>query len=416
VGCWSTVQPAGEGPLTFAVLTFGCRTNEADSCGLEQRLRAAGGVPGTADRAELVVVNTCTVTGAADQAARQAIRRVCRRNPQARIVATGCYATRRPADLAELPGVVQVVPNARKQEIGRVDEGVRHPGMRGRTVYTLKVQDGCDEACAYCIVPSTRGPGRSVGLDAVLDEARALAAAGFAEIVLTGVHLGAWGRDLSPSRSLADLLEALDRLPGSGRFRLSSLEPTDCTAEIVDVVARSGRFTPHFHLPLQHASDRLLRAMRRPYTLARYRRVVDEVRRRMPDAAIGSDVMVGFPGEEEPDVDRLGRYLEASPLTYLHVFPYSERPGTAAAGLRPKVAGLAIRARAERIRTVGRRLTRHFERRQVGAVRDGVTLGDGTIVLTDNFLKLSIPPGLRRNQRVRVRVTAVAPLQGEVIA
>jgi threonylcarbamoyladenosine tRNA methylthiotransferase MtaB len=411
--------------LKFAVLTFGCRTNEADSCRLERDLAAAGGTAGHEEEADLVVVNTCTVTAAADQAARQAIRRIARVNPAARIVATGCYATRRPGDVASLPGVSLLVPNGREREISQLAIGQltscqltddhRVPGMRGRTTYPLGIQTGCDEACSYCIVPSTRGPGRSVGLEDVLDEARRLTAAGFLEIVLTGVHLGAWGRDLSPARNLADLLAALHVVPGAVRFRLSSLEPMDCSPAVVEAVAGSRRFQPHFHLPLQHASDGMLRAMRRPYTLASYRRLVERIREQIPDAAIGSDVIAGFPGERDQDAAEVEEYLSRSPITHLHVFPYSARPGTAAASIEPKVPAAAIRARAERLRAVGRALTSRFEASHLGRVLDGLTLSDGTIVLTDNFLKVRVPPGRRRNERVRVRVTSAAPLQGEIL-
>ncbi len=404
--------------MKFAVLTFGCRTNEADSCRLERDLAAAGGASARAEEADVVVVNTCTVTAAADQAARQAIRRIARVNPEARIVATGCYATRRPGDVAALPNVARIVPNARKHEIpgdGPFARALPVPGMRGRTTYPLKVQTGCDQACSYCIVPSTRGPGRSVGLEDLLDEARRLAAAGFLEIVLTGVHLGAWGRDLSPARNLADLLAALHAVPGAVRFRLSSLEPMDCSPAVVEAVAGSRRFQPHFHLPLQHASDGMLRAMRRPYTLASYRRLVERIREQIPDAAIGSDVIVGFPGERDQDAAEIEAYLFSSPITHLHVFPYSARPGTVAASLEPKVPGVAIRARAERLRAVGKVLTSRFEAAHVGRVLDGLTLRDGTIVLTGNFLKVRVPPGRRRNERVRVRLKSAAPLQGEIL-
>ena len=203
--------------------------------------------------------------------------------------------------------------------------------------------------------------------------------------------------------------------PGAVRFRLSSLEPMDCSPAVVEAVAGSRRFQPHFHLPLQHASDGMLRAMRRPYTLASYRRLVERIREQIPDAAIGSDVIVGFPGERDQDAAEIEAYLFSSPITHLHVFPYSERPGTVAASLEPKVPGVAIRARAERLRAVGKVLTSRFEAAHVGRVLDGLTLRDGTIVLTENFLKVRVPPGRRRNERVRVRLKSAAPLQGEIL-
>jgi len=400
---------------TFAVLTFGCRANEADSCGFEERLLAAGVVRAPAETAELVIVNTCSVTAAADQAARQAVRRVARLNPGARIVATGCYATRRPDDVAVLPGVVRLVPNGRKHEIAGGSADVPFPGMRGRTTYPLKIQTGCDAACSYCIVPTTRGSSRSTPPGEVLQAARRLAAAGFLEIVLTGIHLGAWGRDLSPALSLAGLLDALEALPGATRFRLSSLEPMDCSEAVIETIAGSTRFQPHFHLPLQHASDRILGAMRRPYTAATYRQTLERIRTRLPDAAIGSDVIAGFPGERDDDAAALEAFLAASPITYLHVFPFSARPGTEAVALRPRVAATVVRERAGRLRALGRTLAGRFAAAQVGRTLDGLTLRDGSVVLTDNFLKVRVPPGRRRNERVKVRVTSATPLQGEVL-
>jgi threonylcarbamoyladenosine tRNA methylthiotransferase MtaB len=232
-----------------------------------------------------------------------------------------------------------------------------------------------------------------------------VAAAGFKEIAITGVHLGSYGRDLPTPSSLFDLLDALARLDVDVTFRISSLEPMDCTPAIVDLVAASGsRFAPHFHLPLQHASDRMLQAMGRPYTLAGYRRLVDGIHARLPHASIGTDLIVGFPGESDDDFSANLAYLPASPLTHLHVFPYSDRPGTVASALRGKVDGVTTRARGVELRAIGAGLTRRFHESQRGTVRPGLTLEDGTLVVTDNYLKVRIPAGLPRNERVRVRV------------
>ena len=339
--------------MKYAVVTFGCRVNQADSSSIERQLRAAGGRAVTVEAADVVVVNSCSVTATADQGARQMIRRIARTNPSAHIVATGCYATRAREDFAALPNVVSVVANDQKEALvsylretaerttaerfgggdGACGELVA-PGTAGRTGYTLRVQTGCDEACAYCIIPSTRGRGRSVPLAAVLGEVDRAAEAGYREVALTGVHLGSYGRDLEPASSLIELLSALERHPADLLFRVSSLEPMDCTPAIVDLIAASDRFAPHFHLPLQHASDAVLRGMRRPYTRAYYARLVDSIRDRLPHAGIGSDMVVGFPGETEADVETTLVYLAGSPLTYLHVFPYSDRPGPTRPGCR----------------------------------------------------------------------------------
>jgi threonylcarbamoyladenosine tRNA methylthiotransferase MtaB len=411
--------------MKYALITFGCRVNQADSLKLEEDLRARGDVEVPSSSADLVIVNTCSVTATADQGARQAVRRIARENPAARIVVTGCYATRRPDDLAPLPGVLQVVPNHDKlrtialleeagelttaQRFGAGDGGCGspiEPGVAGRTAFTLRVQTGCEERCTYCIIPTTRGPGRSTPVEAVVREVARIAGSGFKEIAVTGVHLGSYGRDLRPRASLVGLLRALGDVKMDVTFRISSLEPMDCTPEIVDCVRSSGgRFAPHFHLPLQHASDRMLGRMRRPYTLDYYRRLVDTIVERLPHASIGSDMIVGFPGERDDDFASNLEYLPTSPLSHLHVFPYSDRPGTEASTLPDKIPGPIVRERGAQIRRIGVELSRRFRDAQADTVRPGLTLEDGTLVVTDNYLKVRIAPGVPRNVRVLVRMT-----------
>jgi threonylcarbamoyladenosine tRNA methylthiotransferase MtaB len=402
--------------MHYAILTFGCRVNQADSLRLEEDLRSRGWTERPSGHADVVIVNTCSVTATADQGARQAIRRVARENPGARIVATGCYATRCGDEVAALPGVVQVIRNQDKENLFRLlgaskDDRVGNgpcgaaivPGVAGRTAFTLRVQTGCEERCTYCIIPTTRGASRSVAIESVVREVDRIAASGFREIALTGVHLGSYGRDLSPRSSLFDLLAALERTAADVTFRISSLEPMDCADDVVDLVARSGRFQPHFHLPLQHASDRMLRAMGRPYLLDDYRRLVDRLAARIAAPSIGSDMIVGFPGETDDDFAANLEYLPSSPLTHLHVFPYSDRPGTVASRLEKKIGGTVVRERAATLRRIGTDLMRRFHDAQVGTLRRGLTLEDGTLVVTDNYLKVRIPPGLPRNVRVVVR-------------
>jgi threonylcarbamoyladenosine tRNA methylthiotransferase MtaB len=412
--------------LKYSIVTFGCRVNQADSLAIEEELRAYGGVAVAPEHASLVVVNTCSVTATADQGARQTIRRIARDNPSVRIVATGCYATRRPQEVGALPNVLRVVANDDKPKTvallstdfglttavrygdgdGSCGAGVT-PGLAGRTAFTLRVQTGCDEACSYCIIPSTRGRPRSVPVNNVLADITRVAGAGFKEIAVTGVHLGSYGRDLTPPSSLLDLLRAMRSGANSADaplFRISSLEPMDCSRDIVELVAEEPCFAPHFHLPLQHASDRMLFAMRRPYTIEYYAALVADIRRRIPHASIGSDVIVGFPGETDDDIDQLTAYLESSPLTHVHVFPYSDRPGTAATAMGDRVSGVDIRERGRRVREIGRRLSQGFQRGQNGSIRPALTLDDGETVVTDNYLKLRIPPGHVRNERLRVRV------------
>ena len=431
--------------MKYTILTFGCRTNQADSFDLERDLRASGGEEAPVESADLVVVNTCAVTAKAEQSARQAIRRAGRLNPNARIVVTGCYAVRRPAELAALGVTIRhradAVSNAadadtnpaeaasNPAEAGSHGSGGAHhdvavradsrpmlrPGTRGRTLYLLCVQSGCDESCAYCIVPTTRGRSRSVPLGTIGGRVSEAAGAGFKEVMITGVHLGSYGRDLDPPASLAELVRVLSAHPADVRFRLSALEPMDVGSDVVLALARTDRFARHFHLPLQHASDRMLAAMARPYTLERYAATVGRLAAQFPDAAIGADLMVGFPGETSDDFDACTRYLAASPLAYVHVFPFSPRPGTRAAQLGGRPRGEEVRRRVGHLRSVGADLFHRFRERFVGSVRDGLTIEDGSLVLTDNYLRGRIPAGRRRNERVRVRILEDGdPMVGEV--
>ncbi len=429
--------------MKYAIVTFGCRVNQSDSLGFEEQFLAAGAQPAAAEAADVVVVNTCSVTATADQGGRQTIRRIARLNPAARIVVTGCYATRESAEVGALPNVARVVCNDDKAQVlsfvralsqgddalstlttaerfGEGDGGCGssiQPGVAGRTAFTLRVQTGCAEPCSYCIIPETRGAPRSVPLPEVLAEVSRIVAAGFKEVALTGVHLGSYGRDLQPRGALIDLLTALRDTFGAARgegepavlFRISSLEPMNCSEHVVELVRESNCFAPHFHLPLQHASPRMLTAMRRPYDRAFYARIVDRIRRDLPNASIGSDLIVGFPGETDDDFEQLTSYLETSPLTHLHVFPYSDRPGTAASRMTDRPAGVVVKERGRRLREIGAQLTRRFMDGQRGTVHRALTLEDGTLAVTGNYLKVHIPPGRARNQWVTLRITDVAP-------
>lgn len=422
--------------MKYSVITFGCRVNQADSLGFEEGFLGAGARAAAPEDSDVVVVNTCSVTASADQAARQTIRRIARVNPDVKIIVTGCYATRRPDEVASLPNVLRVVSNDAKPQLlslvrhdlstaERFGDGdgscgaVIEPGVAGRTAFTLRVQTGCAEPCSYCIIPTTRGTPISVPLERVLQEVERVAAAGFKEIALTGVHLGSYGRDLDPRSGLIELLRAVDnyvgrvRLPPDLLFRISSLEPMDCTRDVVDLVAGSDSYAPHFHLPLQHASDRMLAAMRRPYTIAFYSDLVERIRALMPHASIGSDIIVGFPGETDEDFECLAAYLEASPLTHLHVFPYSDRPGTAAAAMAKQIHGSVVRERANRLRTISQQLSGRFRRSQIGAVHRALTLDDGSVAVTGNYLKVRIPPGHARNEWIDVRL--VSEQDGELL-
>ena len=414
--------------MKYSIVTFGCRVNQADSLAIEGKLLARGGIAVPPEQADVVVVNTCSVTATADQGARQTIRRVVRANPSVRVVVTGCYATRSPEDLSTLPNVTRVVTNSRKDDL--VDELVLEepsrtqpfadgdgpcgstlvPGVAGRTAFTLRVQTGCDQCCSYCIIPATRGRGQSKPLDSVIEDVRRAVGAGYREIVLTGVHLGSYGRDLPQASSLLTLLQRLAKWPEGVLFRVSSLEPMDCTPDLVSLAAESTRIAPHFHLPLQHGSDMMLRAMRRPYTAAYYSDLVHRIHGLMPHASIGSDLIVGFPGETERAFEEGLARLTELPLSHVHVFPYSDRPGTEASRLHPKVDGLTVRDRARRLREVGAGMARRFRHAQRGTVRRALVVDDGWSAVTDNYVKVRLDHQLERNTWVEVELKEPTPI------
>jgi threonylcarbamoyladenosine tRNA methylthiotransferase MtaB len=397
--------------VKYSIVTFGCRVNQADSLAIESDLLARGATSASPAEADLVVVNTCSVTASADQGARQTIRRIVRDNPDVQVVVTGCYATRRPDEVSQLPNVTLVVPNRAKDTLvhdlplsdGKFVDGAGPcgagliPGVAGRTAFTLRVQTGCDEHCSYCIIPTTRGPGRSRPLAAVRYEIERAVAAGYKEIAITGVHLGSYGRDTGGA-SLEMLVAELASWPDDVLFRISSLEPMDCSSRIVELVAGSPRLAPHFHLPLQHGSDAMLRAMRRPYSVSRYVDLVERIAASMPHASIGTDLIVGFPGESELHFDSTRAVLTRLPLSHVHVFPYSDRSGTEASERGEKVEGSIIRARGAVLREIGARLSREFRARQEGTSRRALTVDDGWSAVTDNYVKVRLPEQHARNE------------------
>jgi len=419
--------------VKYAIVTFGCRVNQADSFTIEEELRRRGNVSATPEDADLVVVNSCSVTASADQGARQTIRRIARSNPDVRVVVTGCYATRRPDEVSQLPNVVRVIANDHKESLVRLLEAegelttaerfagadgpcglALEPGVAGRTALTLRVQTGCDQHCSYCIIPTTRGSGRSRTVADVLQEVSRAVDAGYREIAITGVHLGSYGRDIGDGTDLTRLISVLGRWPDDVLFRISSLEPMDCTPTIIDIAAQSPRLAPHFHLPLQHGSDVVLRAMRRPYRAGDFRGVAANIHARLPNAAIGTDVIVGFPGETDPDFAATVSVLESLPLAYAHVFPYSDRPGTAASALTSKVDGNVIRDRARVVRDIAARKSAEFRRNQVGRAMKALTVDDGASVVTGNYLKVRISNPQPRNSWVTVTIANADPLSGYV--
>ena len=383
-------------PFRVGLRTIGCRANAADTQALAELLETAG-VPLArgAQEAAVYVVHTCTVTHRADADARKLVRGLHRRHPSAKVVLVGCLAQVSPDSLRDLPGVAAVVGATARAELpallAELAAAGGMPGLcfpegspvalrpasairslpRDRARPLLKIQDGCDRACAYCIVPRARGPGRSLAPAEVLAAARRYAALGAEEIVLSGVHLGAYGRDAGAPFGLAELLAGLDEELArfarreTPRIRLSSLEPDEVDQPLLDLLRRP-RFCGHLHLPLQSGDDAVLRAMRRPYGAEDFRRTVERARRALPDAALGADVIVGFPGESRASFERTLAFVEGLDLSYLHVFSYSERPGTPAASFPYPVDPRERRDRSRRLRALGEAKRAAFHRRQEG--------------------------------------------------
>ncbi len=421
---------------TFFIRNFGCRATQADAASIRQSFLARGYSQTASDSAaDLVVLNTCTVTAAADAEARDAIRHIHRMSPKARIVVTGCYAQRAPEELAAIEGVAWVIGNSHQTEIpslvgkrdlvsiGGLAQQIFSPTQivreemssvkqelvsspedcaEERTRPTLKIQDGCNHRCSYCVIPFVRGRSRSLPPDRVLTEIRRFVESGVQEIVLSGIDLGSYGRELSPRTTLYDLIQRILNESAIARLRLSSIEPMDVTQDFVDLVASSSRIAPHFHMPLQSGADRILRAMHRWYRTAHYARRVEIVHDRWPDAAIGTDVIAGFPGETEKDhratMDLIGRL----PLAYLHVFSFSARAGTEAEKLTEMVDDSVIHHRARELRALAGEKARAFRASQKGRKLRVLTLDrknrDWTPAISGNFLKVGLAGLWPRNR------------------
>jgi threonylcarbamoyladenosine tRNA methylthiotransferase MtaB len=376
---------------SFKIVTLGCRVNQCESESLAVALREGGWWPAPETwPASLCIINTCTVTGKASMQSRQAVRQAVRANPGACVVVTGCYAQTEAEVLARIDGVDLIVGHGEKHRVlplveahlaavGADDGSVLLPeagsgppkvhrsdvmharefrrisaapsGRRARP--SLKIQDGCDAFCTYCIVPYARGRSRSMAVDEVMASIQQLHDSGFREVVLSGIHLGCYGRDLSPPTDLASLLRRIDDEARIGRVRLSSIEPLELTEEIIELVAASGRFCPHFHVPLQSGDNRVLARMHRPYTREGFAAVVLKIADQMPRATIGADVLVGFPGESEAAFQNSLDMVRDLPICYLHVFPFSPRTGTPAAGYPDPVPVDVIKERCRRLRSLG---------------------------------------------------------------
>ncbi len=373
--------------MRFAIATLGCKVNQYDSAIIEARLGALGMERGEFDEpADVYIVNTCTVTDRADAESLRFARRARRLNPGARVIMTGCLAQANPDVLARASEVDAVVGLGRLDDLERAVAGSaqervmvsnlrkeRAPielgavALEGHTRAFLKLQEGCDQFCTFCIVPFSRGLSRSVEPRRVIAALDGLHARGFKEVILSGVHLGGYGQDLDPPIGLEELLEMVAERSPIERIRLSSLDPEELSDGIISLVAQSGKFCPHFHLPLQAGDDSILERMRRRYSTANYRDRVERVLEAMPDAAIGTDLIVGFPGETVRHFEDYFNFVERLPLAYFHVFPYSVRDGTTAAKLAGRVKPEEIKRRAALMRRLGEKKRIEFIERFVGA-------------------------------------------------
>ena len=435
---------------------FGCRATQADGAAIEHQFRERG-LDRTDEPAQagIVVLNTCTVTAAADQDARAAIRRIHRKNPEAQIVVTGCYAQRAPEEIAVLPGVSSVIGNSHKHQLAEIAlfgrqtsnlglqltqsgfvpltrltsdvqgprSEVRSPifvsdifahtelqaapvfdATNERTRPNLKVQDGCDNRCSFCVIPYVRGQSRSLPLAEIIREVESLVSTGYREVVISGINLGRWGRDLgadggrSRAPKFEDLVRAILSETALQKLRISSVEPMDWSDDLIALVAASPRIAKHAHVPLQSGSDAVLRRMHRKYRPWHYREKIEKIRTAMPTAAIGADVMTGFPGETEEEFEETRRLIEDLPLTYLHVFTYSARPGTPAATLSGQIPISIARERNRILRDLALQKKLAFMGEFVGKPLETITLnnagsdhlGKYTEGLTDNYLPIRV--------------------------
>jgi threonylcarbamoyladenosine tRNA methylthiotransferase MtaB len=395
----------------FFVQNFGCRANQADGAAMAAQL-ASRGLESASDRtaADFVILNTCTVTSSADDDLRQAVRRVHRENPRTRIMVTGCYAQRAPEELSALPGVEWVVGNSHKAEIPDLLTGAPYHSQilvgdifTCRDVFTapvvdaaadrarpnLKIQDGCDNRCSFCVIPFVRGHSRSSPADDVVQQLRSLAV-GYREVVLSGINLGRWGRGSGSQVRLAGLLRRLLAETDIARLRLSSVEPMDFSDDLLGLMAESPRIAAHVHAPLQSGCDSVLRRMHRKYRTRHYADRILKAHGLMPDAALGADVMVGFPGETDAEFDESRQFIQSLPFTYLHVFTYSERPGTPAAALADQVPAHVRKHRNRILRELAANKNLEFRRRMVGKTLSVLTLEEPAAALSDNYLKVEM--------------------------
>ena len=412
-------------PTTVSFHTLGCKLNFSETSSIKRQFEGAGyGVVDGGEPADIFIINTCSVTDFADRKCRQVIRRAMRINPDAKVVVTGCYAQLKPQEIANIPGVDLVLGAKEKfQALNFIDQ-LKAPGkglvkadkieehtefttsfsFGDRTRSFLKIQDGCNYNCSFCTIPKARGRSRNDSIEAIVENAHSLADSGVTEIVLTGVNIGDFNdhaqrpKETSQAGKFIDLISALDKVEGIKRFRISSIEPNLCSNEIIEFVAESKRFVPHFHMPLQSGNNKQLAEMRRRYKRELYKDRVEYIKSLMPHCCIGVDVIVGFPGETDVDFIETHKFIEALPVSYLHVFTYSERANTNAISLDGVVDMRVRRMRNQRLRILSEKKKNAFYKEHIGEIRPvlfEVSGQDGTATgFTDNYIKISLPTSL----------------------
>ncbi len=418
---------------TVSIVTLGCKTNQFESAAMGEQLQSAGYQQVDFEAgADLVIVNTCTVTAATDSQSRNLIRRARRFNPQSRVVVTGCYAQIDPQSLSQLPGVTLVIGNQEKScllellssdnetttiQVGdirnsRTIEPLSLTGFNQRSRAFVQIQNGCDAFCSYCIIPYARGRSRSVTVAAIVDQLEKLSANGYPEIVLTGIHIGNYGHDLIPQIDLLYLLQQIEQSNFTGRLRLGSIEPTELPPTLYQYIAAANWICPHFHIPLQAGDDDILQRMNRHYTTTFFGDLVKQIHHLSPDAAIGLDVITGFPGETDHQFEKTCQLLESLPFSHLHVFPFSKRSGTPAATMPDQLSGTIIKQRAAHLRKIGELKLHHFGQQFIGSELDIVIEGgeNGGLRkgLSANYLSVAVPTkSVKSGQLVRVTIAGI---------
>jgi threonylcarbamoyladenosine tRNA methylthiotransferase MtaB len=435
------IAPQGEHLPTMetkiAITTLGCKVNQYDSATMEEALREKGyQIVDFPDSADIYIINTCTVTKKTDYQSRQLIRRAQKKNPEARIIVTGCYAQVSPQTIAQIPGVSLIIGNVQKLEIvdfitdnqkGDIPKQIisdinqetffKDPPLHSfprRTRAFLKIQDGCEAYCSYCIVPYARGKYRSLAPEEVLKRLFTLSESGFKEVVITGIHLSAYGVDHNPSSHLLSLLRQIEQKNPVPRIRLSSVEPMDITDELIEFLRTSRVICPHLHLPLQSGDDEILTRMNRPYGVDDFRKLAGKLFATIPDLCLGVDVIVGFPGENDNHFHNTCKLLEELPLSYFHVFPYSQREGTKAAEFPGQVESKIISARSERIRDLGKskreQFYSHYLKKKVKVLLEGKRDRHTSLLKgrSRNYIPVLLEgPDTLKNQEIEVEITRV---------